>query len=50
VTFGGVAATTLVVNSDSKVTANVPTGAVTGKIGIKTKGGSAKSKTDFTVN
>jgi uncharacterized repeat protein (TIGR03803 family) len=50
VTFGGVAATTLVVNSDSKVTANVPTGAVTGKIVIKTKGGSAKSKTDFTVN
>ncbi len=50
VTFGGMPATTLVVNSDSKVTANVPTGAVTGKIAIKTKGGSAKSKTDFTVN
>jgi uncharacterized repeat protein (TIGR03803 family) len=50
VTFGGVAATALVVNSDSKVTANVPTGAVTGRIVIKTQGGSAKSKTDFTVN
>ena len=49
VTFGGVAATTVVVNSDSQVTAKVPTGAVTGKIVIRTKGGSAASKTDFTV-
>jgi len=49
VTFGGVAATTFKVNSDSQVTANVPTGAVTGKIVIKTKGGSVASKTDFTV-
>jgi uncharacterized repeat protein (TIGR03803 family) len=49
VTFGGVAATTFKVNTDSQVTANVPTGAVTGKIVIKTKGGSAASKTDFTV-
>ena len=50
VTFGGVKATTFTVNSDTQVTADVPTGAVTGKIGITTKGGSAKSKTDFTVN
>jgi uncharacterized repeat protein (TIGR03803 family) len=49
VTFGGVAATTFKVNTDSQVMANVPTGAVTGKIVIKTKGGSAASKTDFTV-
>ena len=49
VTFGGVAATTFKVNTDSQVTANVPTGAVTGKVVIKTKGGSAASKTDFTV-
>ena len=44
VTFGGVAATTFKVNTDSQVTANVPAGAVTGKIVIKTKGGSAASK------
>jgi uncharacterized repeat protein (TIGR03803 family) len=50
VTFGGVKATTFTANSDTQVTADVPTGAVTGKIGITTKGGSAKSKTDFTVN
>ncbi len=49
VTFGGVAATKVVVNSDSQVTANVPTGAMTGKIVIKTKGGHAASKTVFTV-
>ena len=49
VTFGGVAATSVTVNSDSQVTANVPTGALTGKIVIRTKGGSAASKTDFTV-
>jgi uncharacterized repeat protein (TIGR03803 family) len=49
VTFGGVAATTLKVNSDGQVTANVPTGGVTGKIVISTKGGSAASTTNFTV-
>ena len=49
VTFGGVKATNVTVNSDNQVTAYVPTGAVTGKIVITTKGGSAKSKTDFTV-
>ena len=50
VTFGGVTATTVTVNSDTQVTANVPTGAVTGKIVITTKGGSVKSATNFTVN
>src|SRR6266404_5133105 len=50
VTFGGVKATTVTVNSDTQVTANVPTGAVTGKIVITTLGGSVTSKTKFTVN
>lgn len=49
VTFGGVKATTFVVNSDTLVTATVPTGAVTGKIAITTSGGTAVSATDFTV-
>src|SRR5439155_24542570 len=39
VTFGGVKATSFTVNSDTKVTATVPTGAVTGKIAITTPGG-----------
>ncbi len=50
VTFGGVKATTVTVNSDSQVTADVPTGATTGKIAATTKGGSATSATSFTVN
>ncbi|HEY2710971.1 MAG TPA: choice-of-anchor tandem repeat GloVer-containing protein [Chthoniobacterales bacterium] len=50
VTFGGVQATAVTVNSDTQVTANVPTGAVTGQIVITTKGGSAKSRTNFTVD
>src|SRR5207245_9602005 len=50
VTFGGVRATTVTVNSDTQVTANVPTGARTGKIVITTLGGSVKSATNFTVN
>lgn len=50
VTFGGVAATTFTVNSDTQVTATVPTGAVTGKIVITTLGGTATSATNFTVN
>lgn len=49
VTFGGVKATTFVVNSDTKVTANVPTGAKTGKIAITTPGGTATSSAVFTV-
>jgi uncharacterized repeat protein (TIGR03803 family) len=50
VTFGGVIATTFTVNSDTQVTADVPTGAVTGRIVITTPGGTATSTTGFTVN
>jgi hypothetical protein len=49
VTFGGVKATTFTVNSDSKITATVPSGAVTGKIQVATPGGTAISGTNFTV-
>ena len=49
VTFGGVAATSVTVNSDTQVTATVPTGAKTGKIGISTPGGTVQSATNFTV-
>jgi len=49
VTFGGVAATTFTVNSDTQVTADVPTEAKTGKIGLTTKGRKVTSKTSFTV-
>jgi uncharacterized repeat protein (TIGR03803 family) len=50
VTFGGVAATGFTVNSDTQVTATVPTSAKTGKIGITTPGGAATSTNSFTVN
>ena len=49
VTFGGVKATTFKVNSDTQVTATVPTGAMTGKIAITTPGGTATSPGVFTV-
>jgi uncharacterized repeat protein (TIGR03803 family) len=49
VTFGGVPATSFKVNSDIQVTANVPTGAVTGKITITTPSGTAVSAGVFTV-
>jgi uncharacterized repeat protein (TIGR03803 family) len=49
VTFGGVAATMFNVDSDTQVTANVPTGAVTGKIAITTPSGTAVSAGIFTV-
>ena len=49
VTFGGVAATAFTVNSDTQVTATVPTGAKSGKIAITTPGGTATSSTSFTV-
>jgi uncharacterized repeat protein (TIGR03803 family) len=48
VKFGSVAAS-FTVNSDTQITAIVPAGATTGKIGITTKGGTATSKSKFTV-
>jgi len=49
VTFGGVKATAFSVDSDTQITATVPTGAKTGKIAITTSGGTAVSKNIFTV-
>jgi len=49
VTFDSIKATTFTVDSDTQVTATVPTGAKTGLIGITTAGGSAPSPTTFTV-
>ena len=49
VTFGGVKAISFTVNSDTQVTATVPTGAKTGKIAITTAGGVAVSSGVFTV-
>ncbi len=48
VAFGAKSAS-FTVNSDSQVTATVPTGAKTGKIKITTPGGIATSATSFTV-
>lgn len=50
VTFGGGAKAAFTVNSDTQITATVPTGAKTGTISVTTKGGKATSKTKFTVN
>jgi len=49
VTFGGVKATSFTVNSDSEVTAYVPTAAKTGRIAITTPGGTAVSSGTFRV-
>ena len=49
VTFGGVKATSMTVNSNTQVTAIVPTGAKTGAVKVTTKGGSATSAAKFTV-
>jgi uncharacterized repeat protein (TIGR03803 family) len=49
VTFDGVAAAQFTVNSDTQVTATVPTGAATGKITITTAGGTATSAVSFKV-
>jgi uncharacterized repeat protein (TIGR03803 family) len=49
VKFGGVKAIAFTVNSNTQVTATVPSGAVTGKISITTPGGTASSATVFTV-
>jgi hypothetical protein len=45
VSFGSVNASTFTVNSDSKVSVTVPTGAQTGKIKVTTLGGLANSPT-----
>jgi uncharacterized repeat protein (TIGR03803 family) len=50
VKFGGVAATTFTVNSNTEITATVPSAAVTGKISVVTPGGTGLSATNFTVN
>lgn len=47
--FGDVPATNLKLLSDTQVTADVPAGAKTARIGIETKGGAAVSATVFTV-
>jgi uncharacterized repeat protein (TIGR03803 family) len=47
--FGGVAATSFTIDSDTQVTAIVPDGAVTGKIAIATQGGHDTSVRLFTV-
>jgi uncharacterized repeat protein (TIGR03803 family) len=49
VVFGGGKSATFTVNSDSQITATVPTGAKTGKIQVTTAGGTATSPTTFTV-
>ena len=49
VKFGTIAATPITVNSNTKVTVTVPSGAVTGKISVTTPGGGASSATAFTV-
>jgi uncharacterized repeat protein (TIGR03803 family) len=49
VTFNGKSAI-FTVNSDTQITATVPTGAKTGKISITTPGGASSSTTNFTVN
>ncbi len=49
VTFNGLSAS-FTVTSDTQITATVPTGAKTGKIAVVTKGGTASTTTNFTVN
>jgi hypothetical protein len=50
VTFGGVAATDIISNTNTTIKVKVPTGAHTGKIEVTTAGGTAKSGTKFHVN
>jgi uncharacterized repeat protein (TIGR03803 family) len=49
ITVGGVRVTAFTVNSDTKVTIKVPTGAKTGKITLTTPGGKATGSIGFTV-
>jgi uncharacterized repeat protein (TIGR03803 family) len=50
VTFGGAKGENLTVKSDSELTADVPTNATTGTIGVTTRGGTATSTGNFTVD
>lgn len=49
ITFGGVSAPAFKVNSGTQITAAVPAGAKTGKVGVTTAGGVATSAATFTV-
>ena len=49
VKFGGVKAPVFTVNSGTTITVTVPAGAKTGKVSVKTPGGSASTKSTFTV-
>jgi len=49
VRFGGVPATTFIVNDATHITATVPVSALSGKITVTAPGGTASSATDFTV-
>jgi DNA/RNA endonuclease G (NUC1) len=49
VKFNGTAATSFTVNSDTQITATVPTGATTGTISVTTANGTGTSSTSFTV-
>lgn len=47
--FGGVLAASFTVDSDTQITATVPSGAATGKVSVCTRGESAQSANSFTV-
>src|SRR5207253_2732998 len=49
VAFNGVATANFTVNSPTQITATVPSGAVTGPIGVSTPGGTATSTANFNV-
>src|SRR5205085_1068201 len=49
VSFNSTAATTFTVNSDTQISATVPTGATTGKITVTNSVGAGTSATNFTV-
>ena len=49
VTFNGTPASGFVVNSDTQISATVPTGATSGRIAVTTPGGSASSSDSFIV-